>query len=132
MSQGPIGTLVNFLSSGKTATPALLDGGGNLPVTTGGVNSSLHMGAAAVIKPTPGRLACLIIMAPGSTGGAFTLNDCATTGAAAAGNQIFSLAYNSALNVVNAIFVFDWPCLVGLVLSAVPTGGTPLVNISWS
>lgn len=96
-----------------------------------GTVSALNQGAAAVIKAAPALLARIVIIAPGSGSGAFTLNDCATVGAASAANQIWTLLFNATANVVGAIFVLEWPCLVGLTLSAVPGGGTPLCAISY-
>jgi hypothetical protein len=104
---------------------------GNLAVTTGGSKSLLNIGAAVAIKAAPGRLRKLVVIAPGSTSGGFTLNDCATTGAAAAANEIWTMAYNATANVIGAIITFDWPCLVGITLSAVPGGGTPLCCVSY-
>ena len=109
-----------------------VDAVGLLLATRGGLSSSLNNTAAAVIKATPGRIAKLIIIAPGTTSGAFTLNDCATTGAAAASNEIFTMAYNATANVAGAVIDLDFPCAVGIVLSAVPGGGSPIVAISYT
>ena len=116
---------------GKALAPALLDAAGLLVVTTGGLQWT-QVTAAAVIKATPGRLARISIQAPGSTSGAFTFNDCATTGAAASTNEIFTLAYNATANVAGGVITLEWPCAVGIVCSAVPGGGTPIINVSWA
>src|SRR5271157_1312379 len=97
-----------------------------------GTSSKLNMSAAAVVKATPGRLCKITIVNAGTTGGAFTFNDCATTAAAAAGNIVWTQAYNAAAAVAGQVISLDWPCLVGLVLSAVPTGGTPLISVSYN
>lgn len=104
---------------------------GGLDLVSVGGNNWKQIGAAAVIKATPGRLCRLVVIAPGTTSGAFTFNDCATTGAAATGNQIFTMAYNATANVIGLVITLEWPCAVGLVCSAVPGGGTPLINVSW-
>lgn len=117
---------------GKGATYLQLDASSLMFVTAGGKTPVYNLGAAAVIKASPGRLAKIVVIAPGSTGGAFTFNDCITTGAAAAGNEIWSIPYNGAANLAGAAFTLDWPCLTGIVLSAVPTGGTPLLAVSYS
>lgn len=108
---------------------------GPIPVAqtpaTGGKSSALNQTAAAVIKTGAGRLAKVIIVAPGSGSGAFTFNDCATVGAAAAANELWTLPYNAAGNVAGAIFNIDFPVAVGLVLSAVPGAGAPIINISY-
>jgi hypothetical protein len=105
-----------------------LDATGNLDTQSGGTNSKLNMIAANVIKATPGRLRKVVINGVVGTGGALTFNDCATTGAAAAANAIMSLPGTIA---VGTIINVDWPCKVGIVLSAVPTGGTPVVAASF-
>ena len=130
MGQTPLG--YNAITPGKVLAPLNLDAEGNLIVSGGETKSALNQTAAAVIKATPGRLAKIIIVAPGTTSGAFTFNDCATTGAAAAANEIFTIAYNATANVAGAVITLDWPCLVGIVLSAVPGGGSPIINISYS
>lgn len=103
----------------------------NSPVL-GGVKSTLNMTAAAVIKAAPGRIGKIIIVAPGTTSGAFTFNDCATIGAVAAGNEILTIPYNAAENLAGTVIDIDWPCLVGIVLSAVPGAGSPIINVSWA
>ena len=105
------------------------DGNGNLNTQRGGVNSKLNLTAATVIKAGPGRLRRIIIIAPGGSSGAFTFNDCLTTGAAAASNEIYSLAYSAASAA--QVIELDWPCLVGIVLSAVPGASSPIVNVSY-
>jgi hypothetical protein len=76
--------------------------------------------ATAVIKSTPGVLATVIVVAPG-TGGALTFNNCATTGAAATANEIITIAYGSLS--VGQVITLNFPCNVGIVLSAVTSGG---------
>lgn len=110
---------------------AAIDASGNQAMQNGGSNSALNQTAAAVIKASPGRLRKLIIIAPGSTSGAFTLNDCLTTGAANAANTVFSMAYNAPANIAGAIFNLDLPMKVGIVLSAVPGGGSPVCVLAY-
>ena len=111
--------------------PLSLDAQGQANVNVGGTASALNLTAAAVIKAAPGRLVRIVIVAPGSTSGAFTFNDCATVGAAAAANESFTLPYNGANNIAGATFVLEWPCATGIVLSAVPGGGSPVVAVSY-
>ena len=99
---------------------------------SGGTNSALNVTAAKTLKSSPGRVARITIVAPGSTGGAFTLNDCLTVTAATTSNEVWSLAYNATANVGGAVFNIDWPFKTGIVLSAVPTGGSPIASISYS
>lgn len=118
------------VSSG-VAKPLNTDAVGLLLNSQGGANA-VQVTAAAVIKATPGRIAKIIILAPGSTSGAFTFNNCATTGAASSGNQIFTLAYNATANVAGAIFTVEIPCGTGIVCSAVPGGGSPVALVTYT
>ena len=106
------------------------------PILTSNVNdgtqNALNLTAAAVIKASKGRLVTISVISAGTTGGAFTFNDCATTGAATTANEIFSIPYNGAANVAGAIFRLSMPCSTGIVLSAVPTGGSPQLAVSFS
>jgi hypothetical protein len=130
MPQGPLGANV-AKTPGNTLAPMQLDAQGNLKMTGGGVSSALNKTAAAVIKATPGRLRKIVIIAPGATSGAFTFNDCATTGSAAASNEIFTLPFGGAANVAGTVIVLDWPCAVGIVCSAVPGAGSPIYAVSY-
>jgi hypothetical protein len=105
MPQGPIAIKVAPPSTGKT-----------------------NISAAAAIKAAPGVLAKVIVNAVGS-GGNLTLNDCAATGDAAAGNQIITIP-QADLTVGQIIDIF-WPCKTGITLSAIPSGGG-IVAISYS
>lgn len=62
-------------------------------MTSGYLNSQLNITAAAVVKVGPGKLVTLVVNA----GGTATVNDAATTGAAAAANQIAVLGAGSYL-----------------------------------
>ena len=117
-------------NSSNVQKQELVDASGVLVGSRGGLNSTLNVGAAAVIKATPGRVARLIVIAPGTTSGALTLNDCATTGAATTANEIYTIGY-AGLSV-GQIIDLDFPCQVGIVVSAVPGGGTPQYAISWT
>lgn len=100
---------------------AVTNSGGNL--------SALNIQAAAVIKATPGRIARMSIIAPGSAGN-FVFNDVATVGAAAVANQVWIAAFNAAGIAAGAVIAIDMPCLVGIVLSAIPTGA--IVSVSYN
>jgi hypothetical protein len=60
-------------------------------MTSGYLNSQLNIGAVTQVKVGPGKLVTLVVNA----GGTATLNDAATTGAAAAANQIAVLTAGS-------------------------------------
>ena len=83
--------------------------------------------AATVVKAVPGLL-CTVIVDVAGSGGALTLNDCATTGAAGSGNQIASMA--NAVIVTGQPYTFLVPCKTGIVVSAVPTGSTVRVSFT--
>lgn len=92
----------------------------------GGSNTALNVAAAQVVKGKPGTLYRILIQAVG-TSGTLTINDCATTGAAAAGNQILTLL--TANLTVGQVITLDWPCLTGIVISA--CSGGIVVSVSF-
>jgi hypothetical protein len=98
-----------------------VDATGNLLIGMG-TATRLNITAATVVKASPGRICRVFCLGANGASGALTINDCATTGAATAANQIFSIAFGG--TVVGTIFALDFPCLVGITVSAVPTGGT--------
>jgi hypothetical protein len=93
----------------------------------GGSQSKLGQTAAVVVKNAPGTLFRVFVNVVG-TAGNLTFNDTTTTGAAASGNQICSIPFGD-LAVGQEIELL-WPCKVGIVMSAIPTGGN--VSISYS
>jgi len=120
VGKGPTGT-IGYLNT---------DTEGNLLTTSGDTASALNKTAAAVIKATPGRLGKLLVVSGGTaSNGSFVFNDCATTGAAAAANEIFAIPSGAAAGTV---YDLQWPCLTGIVMSAVPTAGSPIINISYT
>lgn len=133
MGQSPLAATVARKLTSSASAPLYLDGTGKSAlVAIGGSQSALNVTAAALIFAGPVRLCKIVILAPGSTSGAFTFNDIDTLAGAAAGNAFFSIAYNAANNVAGAVFNVDWPCAKGLVLSAVPGGGSPILAISYT
>lgn len=127
MPQNPLQATI-ALNQENAQASARLDAVNNLNTQSGGASSSLDITAAKVIKATPGRLRRLVVLGVVGTGGSITLNDCATTGAAAAANEIFTASGTLA---VGTVINLDWPCQVGIVISAVATGGTPLYAVSY-
>lgn len=81
--------------------------------------SALNVAASTVVKAGAGRLMKVSVNVAGAVG---TVNDCLTTGAAAAANQI------GVIPAVVGVYTFDWPCLVGIVY--VP-GAAQVVSISY-
>src|SRR5271170_4603598 len=96
MSQGPLSSVVSKLFGATGFSPLRIEAQANtaLLVTKGATVSLLNITAAVAIKATPGRIYRIIILAVG-TSGSWTLNDCATTGAAAASNELWTSAYNA-------------------------------------
>jgi hypothetical protein len=113
------------------AKPQYMDSMG-VQVTANGASAALNITAASVIKATPGRVARVSILAPGSTSGSFVLNDCATTGAATTANQVFNLPYNGTNNIAGSVFNVEIPCAVGIVCSAVPGAGSPRIVVTYT
>jgi len=78
--------------------------------------------ATGVIKGTPGTCIRVMVVTPG-TGSNFTMNNCATVGAATAGNKIIDYqAFPNGLYAGQIIEV-NFTANVGIVVSSIPTGG---------
>ena len=93
----------------------------NVLITGVGTNMTANITAAAVLKAVPGRVAKVSVIVAGSAPG--SVNDCATTGAAAAGNSIFVIP-----NTVG-VYSVDMPTNNGV--TVVPgTGQTVAVSYS--
>jgi hypothetical protein len=99
----------------------------NASVSEGGSKTALQVNSARVIKAAPGNLARIIVQAPGSAGN-LTINDCATVGAAAAANQVITIAFGS-LTIGQQIWL-DMPMATGITVSAIPTAG--VISISYN
>lgn len=95
-------------------------------VPPAGHSVAFNVAAPAVIKAAPGRCVRLIVLAAG-TAGSWTVNDCATTGAAATANELFTVIGTTA---AGTIFDIDAPLAAGLTVSAVGTGGVAVVVYS--
>ena len=115
-------TIVPFIR--PRPPPRVIDKPDILVVTRGGTKSRLNLVEPAVISPACGRLAKVVVIA-GGTDGAFMLNDCAALADTGAANTIFTLPFGAA---AGTIYDLDWPCLVGIVLSAVPDDGILVVS----
>lgn len=92
----------------------------NSVITAVADNATYNLTAATVVKATPGKLARISVIVAGSAVG--TANNCITTGAVAAANEIAVIP-----NTVGVI-VLEWPCSAGI--TVVPgTGQT--IAVSW-
>lgn len=124
-----IGSLAGFSLTAGYGGTTKDPGTGVEQIASGGGSSALNITAAQVIKASPGRLCKITVLGVVGTGGNLTFNDCTTTGAATTANQICLLAGNTA---VGSVTTLDWPCINGIVCSAVPTGGTVQINVSFN
>src|ERR1700727_959011 len=90
----------------------------------GGFQSKINVAAAAVIKAVLGTIFSIATNNAGSSGN-LIVNDCATTGAASAANQILTLttAQLTSLMQKRASLRLNFPCLNGITVSSMPTGG---------
>ena len=95
-----------------------------------GVQTTLDITAAAVIKASPGHIGKIVVVAPGTTSGSLVVNDSATTAGAATANQILNIAFGSM--TAGQVISLGFPCKNGIVVSAVPTAGSPQYCMSWS
>ena len=119
-------TVLPFRHRASPAPPIIVEPD-TVAVTVGGIHSALNLTSATVVKATPGRLGRLIIIGRGHSG-AFVLNDCATIDTATAGNTVLVIPHGL---VAGSVVAVDWPCAVGIVLSAVPNGN-PIIAVSYS
>jgi hypothetical protein len=112
---------VNFL---RSQTPANLQPYLNyyFGVPPAAVVNSLYANvtAAAVVKGSPGKAIRVMVVTPG-TGANFTLNNCATVGAATAGNKVIDFLASGLF--AGQIIEVQFVCDTGIVVSSCPTGG---------
>jgi len=87
----------------------------------GGNHAVSNLTAVTAVKASAGRLVRVNVVVAGSAPG--SVNNAATTGAAAAANKIASIP-----NTVGT-YLFDWPCDTGITVSP-GTGQT--VSVSYS
>jgi hypothetical protein len=125
MPQAPLQANVAVNQTTLKSVPLQSDQSGNLLVGNGSLNKYNITAAGAVVKATPGRI-CKITVQTASTGGTFSVNDCATVGAAAIGNQI--LGFAAAWPAVGTVINLDWPCTTGIVV--IP-GTAGVVSVSF-
>jgi len=112
--------------------PAVIAGVSKPLASDNGSLLATNITVAGAVKAAPGRLVKVIILAPGTTSGALTINNCAATGDATPANQVFTLPFGAAANVAGHIFNLDIPCSVGITVSAVPGAGSPRYALCYS
>lgn len=125
------GTLCVVNDSGGDPTVPTLNTDGGLPVhvtnnvntvnVTPALSTTLNITIATLIKAAAGTVGTVCVVVKGTGNG--TLNDCATTGAAAASNAFFALD-----DTVTGATVLNFPTSTGIVV--VPGTGMT-VAISW-
>jgi hypothetical protein len=93
----------------------------------GGDRTTFSITAAQVIKAAAATLYRITVIAPG-TAGSLTFNDCTSVGSATAANEIYTAGF--AALAAGQIVTLEWPANVGIVLSAIPTGGA--VSVSYA
>lgn len=128
MPQNPLAATVAL--KGTVQASLKVDNDGNLLVASQGAvdaSTALNITAAAVVKATKGTLRKVIVIAPGTTSGDFTLNDSATVGGASAANTVWTRAFGDVK--AGDIFDLDVPCANGIVVSAVPGAGAPVLAV---
>lgn len=125
MAQNPPG--LSFKNQANALAAGQLDAEGVSLLVANGLATALDITAAKVIKTGKGRCVRLVIITAGSAGN-WTLNDCATTGAAAASNELFSVAGSG--TAAGSVFTIDAPVTNGIVVSAVGTGGVAILVYS--
>ena len=101
----------DFQANPANAIPVYL-----APAGAGSVSTALNITSAKVLKAAPGAVLVVTVVVAGSTPG--TVNDCTTTGAAAAANQVATIP-----NTVGS-YAINFPCLAGIVV--VPGSGQTL------
>jgi hypothetical protein len=133
----PNNNVIAFVAQKRTApppAPAYLDqlkvGPQGELIVGSGLYSKLHVTTAQVIKAGPARLVKVLVISPGSGTGSFVFNDCATLADATTANQVYAVPFGSL--TVGQIITPDFPCELGLVLSAVPTTGAPQLSVAFS
>lgn len=93
----------------------------NVLITGNGTSATTNITTATVLKAVPGRVARVSVLVVGSTVG--SINDCVTTGAAAATNSLFVVP------MTLGSYTVDMPCSLGV--TVVPGTGQTLA-VSWS
>lgn len=114
MPQTPIA--FNLRNPAGALVPGTADAQRTQLVSAGGLTGVKNITAAVAVKATPGRICRVSVIVAGSAAG--TVNDVATTGAAAVANQVATIP--------NTVGNYDiqFPCATGIVI--VPGTGQTL------
>lgn len=93
----------------------------------GGTRTANGITAAALINPRRCTLNSMHVVAPG-TSGTLTINDAASLDGANESNIIFSHDFSDL--TAGQLIPLQWPVQSGIVVSAVPTGGS--INLAFT
>jgi VCBS repeat-containing protein len=123
--------LANAIDSGGNPAVPTLNADGGWPVhvnntvntvnTTPALSTTLNITAATLVKAGAGTVGTVCVVVKGTGNG--TLNDCATTGAAAASNAFFALD-----DTATSATVLNFPTSLGIVVTP---GAGQTICISW-
>jgi hypothetical protein len=97
----------------------------SVQTTSGGQLTALNVTAATVIKGSPGRVFRITVNTV-PTSSAVSVNDAATTGAAAASNLILNAP--SASLTAGQVITLEFPCANGIVVNP---GTSGVVSVSY-
>ena len=120
MPQGPVQTNTALAAGSTAAKPLNLTAQGELFVMNGGTSAAYNITAATVVKATPGTLHKIVVLVAGAAG---TANNCITTGAVAAANEIFVIP------ATVGVYTLDWPCSAGITIAP---GASQVVTVSYT
>jgi hypothetical protein len=107
MPQNPLQYVpaIKTVGSANVSAPLKVDAQNNILIGKGNT-ATYNLSASTVIKATPGRVCKVSVITAGSAPG--TINNCITTGAAAASNEIFVVPNTAGM------YDIDWPCSTGI------------------
>jgi hypothetical protein len=92
-----------------------------------GTANKLNISGPTVIKAAAGYTTMVVVSGVGSVN-PLTINDCATTGAASAANQVMSIPFGAFTGTASVILPLGFVFTTGITISAVPTGVTVAVS----
>lgn len=128
---------ITGITAAAAAVVTLSTGGSTNPFAVGNTIAFTSVGGMTQINTVVGQVTAIGGVTTAWTvttninSSAFTAWSSGGTAASyGAANLIWELAYNATANVEGAIFNIDWPCLNGILLSAVP-GGSPILSASF-
>lgn len=98
------------------------------PFRQGGISPKYNVTAATVVKLTPGTLYRIVVQVAPTAGNLVVNDNAATGGSNTIANQILTVAFGSL--AAGQVIEVQWPCLTGITISSVGTGGVFAVAYS--